>query len=142
MSAALAAVLEERGNIHIGTSTCARLQDLIEGYRAQGVAEQLSLDRLEEELDRATLVPDDKLAPDIVTVGSRVRLVDVNMGEERRFTLVLPSRANVDEGRVSILAPLGMAVLGYRALDEVAWDLPGGRRLLRLEEVVPPESRR
>jgi regulator of nucleoside diphosphate kinase len=137
---ATASVLEENGTIYVTTSVSARLHELIAQYRAHGRGDA-NLNRLEEELDRATPVSDDQLPPDVVTLGSRVRLTDVHTGEERRFTLVLPSRANVDEGRVSILAPLGTAVLGFRAGDEVLWEVPAGTRLLRVEEVAPPAVR-
>jgi regulator of nucleoside diphosphate kinase len=140
MHTATLAVPETHGTIYVTTSVSARLQDLIAHYRAQGRSDD-NLDRLEEELDRATPVSDEQLPPDVVTLGSRVRLKDLHAGEERRFTLVLPSRANVDEGRMSILAPLGTAVLGFRAGDEVLWEVPAGPRLLRVEEVAPPAER-
>ena len=55
--------------------------------------------------------------------------------------MVFPSRANADEGRISVLAPLGTAVLGYRNDDIIEWDVPGGRRRLKVLQVVyQPES--
>ena len=73
--------------------------------------------------------------------SSRVHLTDLDSGEELLFTVVFPSRANADEGRISVLAPLGTAVLGYRAGDLIEWDVPGGRRRLRVLRVVyQPES--
>jgi regulator of nucleoside diphosphate kinase len=81
------------------------------------------------------------LPPDVVTVGSRVHLVDLDTGEELLFSVVFPSRANADEGRISVLAPLGTAVLGYRSDDLIEWDVPGRRRRLKVLRVVyQPES--
>jgi regulator of nucleoside diphosphate kinase len=97
---------------------------------------------LEAELDRALVMDAGRRLPsDVVTLDSRVLVVDLDSGEERLFTLVLPSKANIDEGRISVLAPLGTAVLGYRAGQEIAWDVPGGRRRLMVRRVVhPPEA--
>jgi transcription elongation GreA/GreB family factor len=76
---------------------------------------------LEGELDRALIVGAGQSLPsDVVTLDSRVLVVDLESGEERLFTVVLPAKANVDEGRISVLAPLGMAVRGYRSGDEIA----------------------
>jgi len=99
------------------------------------------LEVLEEELDRAVVVDTEHLPPDVVTLDSRVQLIDLDSGEELLFTVVLPSRANADEGRISVLAPLGMGVLGYRSGDVIEWDVPGGRRRLRVTHVpYQPEA--
>ena len=118
------------GPIYVTAPDMKRLLALVEGYRLQG-RQDGNLDLLEGELDRALVTePGWGLPSDVVTLDSRVVVVDLDSGEERRFTLVLPHKANVDEGRISVLAPLGMAVLGYRSGAEIEWDVPGGRRRL------------
>jgi regulator of nucleoside diphosphate kinase len=118
-----------------------RLVALVEGYRTQGREDPRTLEALEGELARARVVDARELAADVVTLDSRVRLVDLDSGGEMLFTVVLPSRANADDGRISVLAPLGMAVLGCRAGDDIEWDVPGGRRRLRVRRVVyQPEA--
>jgi regulator of nucleoside diphosphate kinase len=129
------------GTIYMTVSDMERLMALVKGYREHG-REDGNLDLLEEELARALVVDGPRGLPsDVVTLDSRVLVVDLDSGEERLFTLVLPSKANVDEGRISVLAPLGMAVLGYRSGQEIAWDVPGGRRRLMVRRVIyQPEA--
>ena len=124
------------GPIYLTTSDMERLMALVEGYRLQGTDDS-NLDVLEGELERALVIDAGRRLPsDVVTLDSRVLVVDLDSGEERVFTLVLPSKANVDEGRISVLAPLGMAVLGYRSGAEIEWDVPGGRRRLLVRRVI------
>jgi len=57
------------------------------------------------------------------------------------FTLVSPSNANVSQGRISLLAPVGASVVGYRSGDVVEWPVPGGLKRLKIEEVLcQPEA--
>ena len=131
----------EKAAIHVTAADRKLLLALLEGRRLYGREDRRTLEALEEELDRAVVVDAAQVPPDVVTVGSRVHLVDLDSGEELLFTVVFPSRANADEGRISVLAPLGTAVLGYRADDLIEWDVPGGRRRLRVLRVVfQPES--
>jgi regulator of nucleoside diphosphate kinase len=128
--------------IYLTASDLERLVALVEGYRLQGRADG-NLDVLERELDRAFIVDARRaLPPDVVTLDSRVLVADLDTDEERVFTVVLPSKANVDEGRISVMAPLGMAVLGYRSGDEIEWDVPRGRKRLRVRRVQQPGEER
>jgi regulator of nucleoside diphosphate kinase len=126
----------EKGAIYLTVADMNRLEMLIEGYRLGGRGDRRNLDTLAEELERAVVVDASDLPPDVVTLGSHVSLVDLDAREKLAFTVVLPAKANFDEGRVSVLAPLGTAVLGYRADDYIEWEVPGGRRRLQLEHVA------
>lgn len=129
------------GAIYVTRSDWQRLQALLEGCRHQGREDLSTLQRLEDELDRAVVLDAAEIPPDAVTLDSRVVLLDLDSGEELQFTLVLPSRANLDEGRISVLAPLGMAVLGYRVGNDIDWEVPAGRRRLRVQRVMDqPEA--
>ena len=77
-----------------------------------------------------------QLPPDVVTMGSTVRLRDLETGEEETYTLVYPDEADIEANRLSVLAPVGTALLGYRAGDVVEWPVPAGVRRFRIEEVV------
>ena len=83
---------------------------------------------LENELKRARIVEADDLPRDIITMDSRADLLDLQTRERMQFTLVLPRDANIDEGKISVLAPLGTAMLGYRVGDEFQWHVPHGIR--------------
>jgi regulator of nucleoside diphosphate kinase len=78
---------------------------------------------------------------DVVTMNSRVRIKDLNSGEEMTLTLVFPAEANFDQGRVSIMAPIGTALIGCRAGDTVEWEVPSGTRKFKIEAVIyQPEA--
>jgi regulator of nucleoside diphosphate kinase len=135
----------DRGAIYITNSDLDRLSALVEGYRRQGREDRHTLQQLEDELDRAVVVDPSEVSADVVTLESQVLLIDLDSAEELMFTLVLPSRSNVEAGRISVLAPLGMAVLGYRVGDEIEWEVPAGRRRLRVKNVIrqpEPAARR
>jgi regulator of nucleoside diphosphate kinase len=83
----------------------------------------------------------DDVTPDVVTMHSTVRVRDVGGNRSMIYTLVFPSEANLEQGRISVLAPVGTALLGFRAGDIVEWPTPGGTRRLRIEEVLfQPEA--
>lgn len=96
-----------------------------------------ALERLRGELDRATIIDPAAIPPGGVTMGSRVRFEDLATQEIEEYTLVFPDRADIAAGRLSILAPIGMALLGYREGDIVDWPTPGGVRRLKIHGVIP-----
>jgi regulator of nucleoside diphosphate kinase len=102
-----------------------RLTRCIEQYSDGRLAEQA--EALEIELTRAHVVSAAELPRGVVTMGSRLVVEDVRNGGRRAITLVYPEEADSDTGKVSVLAPMGSAVLGLRVGDEIDWDLPGGR---------------
>jgi regulator of nucleoside diphosphate kinase len=96
---------------------------------------------LDEELDRAEIVKPEEIPTDVITMNSTFRLRDLDSGEEVVYTLVFPGKADSANGKISILAPIGTAVLGYRVGDTVEWKVPAGLRRLKVKEVVyQPEA--
>jgi regulator of nucleoside diphosphate kinase len=96
---------------------------------------------LEEELDDAHVIPPPAMPPDVVTLNSRIRVRDSATGQTFVYELVLPLNADFERGRISVLAPLGTAILGQRVGDEVEVRAPGGSRRLRIESVLyQPEA--
>ena len=99
------------------------------------------LDDLRAELDRAVVFEPEKIPPDVITMNSTVSLVDVDTAEEEEFTLVFPKDADADSGKISVMAPLGTAMLGYRVGDVFEWDVPMGRKHWRVAKVIyQPEA--
>jgi regulator of nucleoside diphosphate kinase len=92
--------------------------------------------QLVEELDRAEVVPEEELPSDVVAMHSTVRLTDLDTNGEHVYTVVYPHEADADRGRISVLAPIGTAVLGYRIGDIVEWEVPAGVRRFRIDEVA------
>jgi regulator of nucleoside diphosphate kinase len=99
------------------------------------------LQRLEAELDRSKRVASHKVPRDVITMHSTARLIDLESGEEMVYTLVFPHEADVREGKISVLAPIGTAMLGYRVGAVFEWPVPDGLRRLRVKEVLyQPEA--
>jgi regulator of nucleoside diphosphate kinase len=99
------------------------------------------LEELDEELDRAEVVTPEEIPTDVITMNSTFRLSNLDSGEEVVYTLVFPAKADSTNGKISILAPVGTAVLGYRVGDTVEWKVPAGLKRLKVEEVVyQPEA--
>jgi regulator of nucleoside diphosphate kinase len=114
-----------------------KLQRLIEARRAF-VMDSHHLFELEQELERATVLPVQRLPPDVVTMNSRVAVTDLKTGERLEYELVFPKDADLSKNRISILAPIATALLGYRSGATVEWNVPGGKRQLRIDEVGAP----
>lgn len=133
----------ERREIYITEFDLNRLTELLgvwetfKGSRSTSI----HLEGLSEELDRANIVSPKDIPPDVVTMNSRVRLSDLSKGGELVYTLVFPRDADAATGKISILAPVGTAILGYRVGDIVEWQVPIGTRKLRIEEILyQPEA--
>ncbi|TPK97002.1 MULTISPECIES: nucleoside diphosphate kinase regulator [unclassified Mesorhizobium] len=95
-------------------------------------------DELLAELDRARVVADGRIAVDVVRMGSTVRFVS-DLGEDRRVTLVFPGEADIAEGKVSILTPIGAALIGLSAGQSINWTARDGRvHRLTAESVEAP----
>jgi regulator of nucleoside diphosphate kinase len=78
--------------------------------------------------------------PDVITMNSEVRLMDVDSGEVKVYKLVFPTQTRT-ENSLSVLAPIGTAILGYRVGDVIEWRVPKGvRRLKVLEVLFQPEA--
>src|ERR1044071_3264604 len=96
---------------------------------------------LQSELNRAGIVAAEEIPPDVITMNSRAELLDLETGERIELTLVFPIDANIEAGKISVLAPLGTAMLGYRVGDEFAWNVPYGVRRLKVTAVrFQPEA--
>ena len=92
---------------------------------------------LAEELELAIVVPSDRIPKDVVTMNSRLIYVDENTGQTREVELVYPNEADPVAGRISVLAPVGCALLGLSAGQSIDWNLPSGQvHRLRVERIL------
>jgi regulator of nucleoside diphosphate kinase len=125
--------------IYIAETELERLRALVEQH-SEG-RDGAAAERLAAELDRAMVVPPDALPADVVTLDARVRFEDGRSGAVREVVVVYPSAADASSGRVSVLAPVGAALIGLRKGDEIEWPLPDGRTAqLRILEVWQPSG--
>lgn len=131
------------GNIVVTESDYARLRSLVDSSRRLQQCDRERLDELESELERATVLNSSKVSAHVVTMNSRVRMRDLNSGREFTYQIVFPKDADISENRISVLAPIGTALLGYRAGNYVEWRVPSGMRRLRILDVeYQPEAAR
>lgn len=92
---------------------------------------------LAEELDRATVIPMERVASEIVTMYSRLVYLDEKTGERREVELVYPAEADARAGKISILAPVGSALIGLSVGQSIDWEFPTGEvRRLRVERIL------
>ncbi|MGH8092496.1 MAG: nucleoside diphosphate kinase regulator [Chthoniobacterales bacterium] len=128
-------------SIYITTQDQQRLQDLLAETAASGPRQQGDWKALAEELRRAVIVQPNEVLADVITMNSRAELIDLDTNETVTFTLVFPQDAWLDEDRISVLAPIGAGMLGYRVGDEFEWRVPGGVRRMKVAKVhYQPEA--
>lgn len=120
----------------------SRLEDIFQSAFVEAFYDKPYLADLRREIDMAEIVESEELPADVVTMHSTIRLRDMQTKEEETYTLVYPEEANIAEGKISILAPIGTAVLGYRVGDTVRWKVPSGLSRWRIEEVVAQPERK
>lgn len=135
----------ESRNIYITKSDLARLRELVNISLTSKAdnPELRHLESLQEELDRAHVVDPTAIPPDVVTMNSRVRLKNLDTKQESELTLVFPSLADLEHQKISVLAPIGMAILGYRSGDIVNWPVPVPAGVLKMqtrEVLYQPEA--
>jgi regulator of nucleoside diphosphate kinase len=127
--------------IYITEIDKARLEELIEVAGEFGSGNRTDLEALADELARAEIVASREVQPDVVTMNSKVVLCDIDTLKEMTCTLVFPRDADINKGAISVLAPVGTAILGYSKGDVVEWPVPSGIRQFRIEEILyQPEA--
>jgi len=127
--------------IYITGSDKKRLKQLIRDARAFGSEHEIYLEKLEGELNRGKVVKSKEIPKDVITMNSKVRLKDLDTREEMIYSLVFPNSADPDQNKISILAPIGTALLGYKVGDVIEWKVPAGLRKLKVLEVLyQPEA--
>lgn len=125
-------------HIVIAKADAASLRRLL-ATRIGAARDHDHLEELGAELERAFIAERDEVPRDVITMHTRVHVFDLKSHERRELVLVFPWESDPVAGRISVLAPLGTALLGYREGDEVEWTMPGGPRRLRIDKVWQPE---
>ena len=128
-------------NLYITESNREYLEGILKYTGTSNERQKENLARLAEDLDRANVVEPRDIPADVVTMNSKVQLRNLDSGTEMIFTLVYPRGADASQDKISVLAPIGSAVLGYRAGDVIEWNVPAGKRRLKIEKVLyQPEA--
>lgn len=127
--------------IYVSRVDLARLQQLIANARRTSDMDADYLDQLEAKLERAEEIAPRAVPVDIVTMNSRVELRDEESGALHAYALVFPEDADPAQDRISVLAPLGAALLGARLGERIAWQVPGGEKRMQVERIpYQPEA--
>ena len=127
--------------IYITSQDKRRLEELLAEVSVSDPRQRGDLKLLEEELRRAVIVEPKEIPGDVITMNSRADLIDLDTRETVTFTLVFPRDANVEEEKISVLAPIGAGMLGYRIGDEFEWTVPDGVRHMKVTNVhYQPEA--
>ena len=118
-----------------------RLEEIIAVAEDFGSKARKDLPALAGELARATAVPSEQIPPDVVTMNSKILLRDMESDEEMIYKLVFPMDADISQGAISVLAPIGTALLGYATGDVIEWPVPDGIRRIKIEKILyQPEA--
>ena len=131
----------QTGRIYVTEPDYRRLTGLIEITRDRNSVDIEYLNTLEAELNRAEIVDPNRIPANVITMRSKVRLKDLVSGKSKIYSLVFPTEANFSEGKISVLAPIGTAILGYKLGDSIEWPVPSGLRKLKVDEILyQPEA--
>ncbi len=132
--------MEER-IIYITEYDLKRLRELIKGAKRVSRRGNEYLESLDAELSGGKVVAPTEVPPDVITMNSQVRLIDLDTRKEMVYTLVFPQEADITQSKISVLAPIGTAMLGYRVGDTFTWKVPDGVRRLQVKQVLyQPEA--
>lgn len=128
--------------IYITDLDIKRLKELIKVAREFGDnKDEIYLEELEKELNRGKIVKSKDVPENVITMNSKILLKDLDGQEEMTYKLVFPDNANSNHNKVSILAPIGIALLGYKVGDIIELKVPAGLRRLEVKKILyQPES--
>jgi regulator of nucleoside diphosphate kinase len=127
--------------IEITETDAVRLRELLARLAADRWYDRDAIELLRRELDRAVVASPDQVGEHVVTMQSHVELEDEETRETEIYSLVYPEDADFQSRRLSVMAPIGMAILGYREGDVIEWRVPAGTRRIRIKKVLyQPEA--
>ena len=127
--------------IYITDSDIRRLKDLIKTTREFKREEEKYLKEIEGELERAHIIKSKDVPEGVITMNSKILLKDLDSKEEFVYWLVFPQDSDPDQNKISILTPIGTALLGYHVKDVIEWEVPAGITKLEVMEILyQPEA--
>ena len=111
------------------------LNSYVKNLHGMQVNERENFSKLSGELKKAQIVEDDSMSEDIVRLGSTVVIKDLVTKRDMTVTIVLPSKADIKQKKVSVLAPIGTALIGFRKGQTVSWNVPSGKKDFKIVDV-------
>ncbi|MBN2484971.1 MAG: nucleoside diphosphate kinase regulator [Bacteroidales bacterium] len=130
-----------QGEIIITELDFTRLNSLINSTRGKNSPEIKNIEVLNTEIKRAKKVDSKNISPEYITMNSVVKLTDMDTGKNIQLKLVYPKEADFRQGHISVFSPLGSALLGFKAGDTIAYEVPKGTKQIRIDEILyQPEA--
>lgn len=127
--------------IYITEQDMGRLRELLRTAQDPSGQDRPYLESLRTELDRATIVAQDAVNPDVVTMNTTLAVCDTDGSHVESLTVVFPEHASSEEERISVISPLGSALLGFGVGDSVTFTTPRGLRTCKIKSVLyQPEA--
>lgn len=123
-------------DIYITQHDLERLKKLVCDIARNSPGEEGSLGKLKDELSRGIVVSPKDIPENVITMNSRVLLKDVDSETTQTYWLVFPDKVNAVKNPVSILSPLGTAMIGYKVGDAFAWESPSGRKQMEVLDIL------
>lgn len=111
-------------------------RDLLEKHLKDANLTQYNMKKLLAELKNAAVVPENELPEDAIRIDSSVLIQEELSGRKYDLQIVLPAAANIKENKISVFAPIGIALVGYRTGAKVNWEMPDGIRTFNVLRVM------
>ena len=112
------------------------LNSYVKNLQGMQVNEKENFSKLSNELKKAEIIDDALLPANVVRLGSMVVVKDVMSNRDLTVTIVLPQQANIKEKKVSVLAPVGTALIGFKKGQTVSWNVPSGKKDFKIMNVI------
>ncbi len=115
--------------------------ELLKKHLKDSKLSEFNKEKLIEELQNAHVMDDEKIPEEVIRLNSEVEIEELASKKKYHFTVVLPSHANMNKNRVSVFAPIGIALLGYQEGSQIQWEMPDGLlqfRVLKVKRSVVP----
>ena len=122
--------------IYVTQADTEKIRELLREAEHSGYRGSMYIQKLKAELERATIITSQDAPDDLITLNTTALLFDTDTQEYMELTLVSPEQADINLGKISVLAPIGAAMLGYRVGSTFEWETPGGKRTLRVEKII------
>ncbi|WP_207515159.1 GreA/GreB family elongation factor [Longitalea luteola] len=129
-------MLTIKNELVLRTDDYKLLISFLNGGNAKTAFDQRNAAALHAELKKAKLVDKDDFPDDVVRINSTIRVKAEESDDILQFMLVTPDKANIKEGRVSIMAPIGTALIGFKKGQQVKWRVPGGEKTFTILDVI------
>ncbi|WP_296149917.1 GreA/GreB family elongation factor [uncultured Flavobacterium sp.] len=126
------------GEIIIEKKEYELLRQLLTNKHQKDKTYRASIEKLADELKRAKIMDSDHIPEDIVRLNSIVT-IETPFSEAKSYQLVAPEKSDISQNKLSVLAPMGLALFGYAIGDDVLWQFPSGMNSIKILKVEQPD---